>query len=306
MNPNFHILIDDLFLVINNKPDLTPIAKKRVLSIVNGFEDGKWRFTHFQNFIWDNIADTALSQKERESLIDQAHTKLIFAAKNLRLTDKSSDISQGSELAEIVLYGVMRNHYGALPVVPKIFYKQNSQDNAKGADSVHIVVDKSGQFSIWFGEAKFYTSIEDGRLATIIESVRNSLDTNKLKKENSIVTNIQDLDGLVSPEVAERIKAALDTNKSIDEIAERIHIPILLIHECAITGSASELNDNYKSKIVEYHKDRANAYYQAQVKKLATIPKYKNITFHLILIPVPSKQVIVDKFLNNVGHYKAQ
>jgi hypothetical protein len=77
----------------------------------------------------------------------------------------------------------MRHKYDAIPVVPKIFYKQNSGDNAKGADSVHIVVNENGRFTLWFGEAKFYKSIEDARLPGIIKSIGNSLSTDKLKKK---------------------------------------------------------------------------------------------------------------------------
>lgn len=306
MSFNLNILIDDLFLNINTTLGLNPIERKHVLSIANDYEDGKWRFSHFQSFIWDNIAETALSQKERESLVEQAHTKLISSAKNLRLTDKTGDISKGSELAEIVLYGVMRNYFKALPVVPKIFYKQNTQDNAKGADSVHIVLDSAGDFTLWFGEAKFYNSLDDSRLGSVIESVGNSLDTKKLKKENSIITNLQDLDGLLEPSICSKIKQTLNTNNSIDDIAGKIHIPILLIHECAITKGATELTDDYKNEIVEFHKDRANSYFRAQIKELGSIHKYKKITFHLILLPVPSKQEIVDKFVSNVSHYKGQ
>ena len=133
----FEILIDDIFLEFNPESKVDPAQNKHILTILNDFEDKKWRYTKFQNFIWDNIAETALSKKERESLADQSHSLLTAAAANLRLTDSPDDIGRGSELAEIVLYGIMKHHYGALPVIPKIFYKQNVQDNAKGADSVH-------------------------------------------------------------------------------------------------------------------------------------------------------------------------
>jgi Cap4 SAVED domain len=112
------------------------------------------------------------------------------------LPTAEQDARKGSELAEIVLYGIMRHKYGALPVVPKIFYKQNTQDNAKGADSVHIVLNPDEDFSLWFGEAKFYSSIEDARLGSIIESVKTSLGTEKLKKENAIIVNLPELDHL--------------------------------------------------------------------------------------------------------------
>lgn len=193
---DFDILIDDLFLNMCQDKTLSPLDNKYVLSLVNDFEDGSWRYSKFQNFIWDNIAETSLSKKERDKLVCKSHSTLIAAAKNLRLTD-ADEMGSGSELAEIVLYGIMKYYYHALPVVPKIFYKQNSQDNAKGADSVHIVIEDDKDFSLWFGEAKFYNNIEDARLNAIVESVSNSLQTDKLKKENSVITNILDIDLLI-------------------------------------------------------------------------------------------------------------
>jgi hypothetical protein len=149
----FTTLIDEAFAGPTFDKSLTPIDNKRILSLINDFEDGEWRYSTFQNFIWDNIAETALSFRERESLIGQSYSLLVAAAKNLRLTDKSTDEKgRGSELAEIFLYGIMRHHYKCLPVVPKIFYKQSSQDYAKGADSVHIVIENSRDFSLWLGE----------------------------------------------------------------------------------------------------------------------------------------------------------
>jgi len=303
----FEILIDESFATINTEATLTPTSNKNVLSFINDFEDGKWRYTNFQNFIWDNIVETALSKNEREKLVNQDHSRLVAAAKNLRLTDKSNDLGRGSELSEIILYGIMKHHYGALSAVPKIFYKQNVQDNAKGADSVHIVLHGNNDFSIWFGEAKFYSSIEDTRLDGIIESVSNSLQTEKLKKENSIITNVSDIDSVVeNEEVRKEIKALLNNETSIDNLKPKLHIPILLLHECAKTKATTELTDDYKKDIVVYHKNRAQSYFSKQISKIGAIHKYSDITFHLILFPVPDKKEIVEKFITNVEHYKNQ
>ena len=207
---DFDIIINDTFTNLKSDPTITPDQNKSVLSLINGFEDTEWRYNHFQNFIWDNIAETSLSHKERESLVNNHHSLLTYAAQNLRLSDKTGDISKGSEIAEIVLYAIMKHYYKALPVVPKIFYKQNAQDNAKGADSVHIVIEDNNDFSIWFGEAKFYNSIEDARISEILTSIENSLLTEKLKKENSIITNVSDIDLLITDEkLRNAIKATL-------------------------------------------------------------------------------------------------
>jgi hypothetical protein len=315
MNKNnliFEVLIDKSFETINTDVNLTPINNKTVLSLINDFEDGKWRYTEFQNFIWDNIKDAALSKNEREKLIDQS--RLVAAAKNLRLTDK--DLQQlnkdetkklGSELAEILLYGIMKHHYRALSAVPKIFYKQNTNDYAKGADSVHIVLENDNDFSIWFGESKFYNSIENTRLDEVIKSVGNSITPDKLKKENSIITNVKDIDLVVENEdIRNEIKRLLDYKTSIDKLKPKLHIPILLLHECSKTKACTDLTDKYKNDIIAYHKDRAQSYFSKQISKIGTIHKYSEITFHLILFPVPEKKAIVDKFISNVEHYKNQ
>lgn len=307
-NLTFEVLLDEAFNVINDDTSITPTENKRVLSLINDFEDAKWRYSKFQNFIWDNIVETALSSDERQSLSHQNHSLLTEAAKALRLTDADkNDIGTGSELAEIVLYGIMKHHYQALPVVPKIFYKQNSKDNAKGADSVHIVVSGS-EFSIWLGEAKFYNSIEDARLGTIVESVGNALQTDKLKKENSIITNVRDFDALIEDQaLKEKIKATLSPKSSIDTLKPHLHIPILLLHECSITKSCTLLTDAYRTSIIDYHKERTKAYFKKQVNKLgSSVAQYSDINFHVILFPVPDKPEIVNKFLKNVAHYKDQ
>jgi len=304
---DFEILVDDLYLKLFVDTPLAPVDNKRVLSLVNDFEDALWRYEKFENFIWDNIALTALSAQERDKLSGQSRSTLRESAKNLRLTDKAGDIGQGSELAEIVLYGIMHHHYKALPVVPKIFYKQNVQDNAKGADSVHIVLEGDYDFSLWFGEAKFYNSIEDARLPPVVESVGNALRTGKLKKENSIITNTSDIDRLVTnPELAARIKDALSPRISIDNIKPKIHVPILLLHECAITAATKEMNDTYREGVRKYHLERATAYLKKQLISLSdNVAKYAEIRFHLILFPVPDRARLVDQFSKEVAFHKA-
>ncbi|WP_156101807.1 HamA C-terminal domain-containing protein [Tepidicaulis marinus] len=301
----FQILVDDTLAGVTSTSQLIGVVNKRVLSLINDFEDAEWRYPKFQSYLWDNIAQTALSEKERSALVDQSHSCLVAAAQNLKLTDKD-EIGKGSEIAEVFLYGLMRHRFGALPVVPKIFYKQNVQDNAKGADSVHIVVD-GDDFTLWFGEAKFYNSITDVRLDSVVDSVMNSLSTDKLKKENAIITSVADLDGLsIAANLRSKIKAALDNRDSIDNLKSKIHIPILLLHECPITSNTKDLTDAYKIEIATFHKNRADAYFLRQIAKSKSVHKYDDLNFHLILFPVPNKKKIVDAFVQAVAFYKGQ
>lgn len=301
----FNVLLDSSFSNVCTK-SISPRDNKHVLSIANDFEEGNWRHKNFHMFIWDNIAETSLSSQEREALIDKSSSLLNASAANLRLTDKDTDIGKGSELAEIFLYGIMKHHYGALPVVPKIFYKQNAQDNAKGADSVHLVI-HGDDFSLWFGEAKFYKSIQNARLGSIVSSVKNSLNPGKLKKENSIVTNVSDIDHLIeNAELRQRIKDALSSKLSLDLIKPKIHIPIFILHECEVTQGTNMWSEEYQTQVTNYHLDRANAYFEKQVSEMSDVHLYDQITFHIILFPVPNKAQIVDKFIQKVEFLKEE
>lgn len=304
---DFEIIINDAFSVLTLNPDLKPIDNKRVLSIINDFENGQWRFDKFQKFIWNNIKETALSYRERQALIEEGEDSILTeAAKNLRLAESEDDIGKGSEIAEIALYGIMKHHYKALPIVPKIFYKQNSQDNAKGADSVHIVVEGDDSFSLWFGESKFYSSIENARLKKIIDSVKESLSLEKLKKENKIITSLSDISDFdeISDDLRKNIIKSLSTKKSIDDIKPILNIPILLLHECEITKAANRMNDDYKNGIIAYHKERATAYFKKQIELCSDVDMYSEIKFHIILFPVPEKEKIVNKFVDKANVYR--
>jgi len=187
----FEIILNEIFDNVNLDDKLSPTGNKSVLGIINDFENGEWRYERFQNFVWNNIKENALSHNERKALLETGEGSVLSeSAKKLRLIESVDAIGRGSEIAEIVLYGIMKNHYSALPIVPKIFYKQNLKDEAKGSDSVHIVVESEDTFSLWFGESKFYNNIENARLDTIVASVKDSISLEKIKKENSFITNL--------------------------------------------------------------------------------------------------------------------
>ena len=299
----FEILIEDVFFNISLNNSLDPMDNKTVLSLLNDFENGEWRYDKFQRFIWNNIKETALSHKERQALLNDGEDSVLTeAAKSLRIAE---DNGKGSEISEILLYGIMKHHYKALPVVPKIFYKQNSQDNAKGSDSVHIVIENDDTFSLWLGEAKFYNDITNAQLQKIVESVKDSLQLHKLKKENYIITNVSDLNDLkLSDEIRQKIFKYLSTDTSIDLLKPILHIPILLLYECAITKNETHFTEEYKKQISSLHKERSTKYFEEQIKSCSDIDLYSEIKFHIILFPVPEKENIVNKFIQKANVYR--
>ena len=297
----FEILIEDTALnVIMPGLTINPIHNKSLLSIINDYEDKEWRYKIFSQYIWNSISLDAITKEERDSLIYSPDSILEKAASRLRiLTYKNGeDEYTGGEIAEILLYGIMQNYYNALSIVPKIFYKQNKNDYAKGADSVHIVVEGDDVFSLWLGEAKFYKSINNSDIDKIIDSVNNMLSSEKIRKENSIITGLSEFEKYdISDSLKKNIKNILNDDISIDKIKPLLHIPILLLYECDITASTEELTDDYKLQIISTHKEKAKEYFSKQIDKCKSIPKYSEIKFHLILFPVPDKRKIVERFI---------
>lgn len=305
----FDILIDDSFVNFNpNSVEITPDTNDFLVSVVNGFEEGHWMKKNFQNFIYNNIAETALKAEERIKIVDENYSSIVESAKHLRLIDKDNadeetkkkDKGRGSEIAEIVLYGIMKHHFNAIPAIPKIYYKQNDKLNAFGDDSVHIVITKDNDFQIWLGEAKFYNDLDDKRFGAPLDSIAQMLDPTIIRKEIGILTGLNELDVVLkdNPQMLELLKNILKNFTSIDDIKERLHVPILLLHECEITNSATRLNEEYKNKIIAYHYERATVYFRKQIIKFKDYMDYDKINFHLILFPVPNKSEIVEWFIS--------
>jgi len=221
----FEIILNEIFDDVKLDDTLSPTNNKSVLGLINDFE----------------------------ILNDGEGSILAESAKKLRLIESIDAIGRGNEIAEIVLYGIMKNHYSALPIVPKIFYKQNQKDEAKGSDSVHIVVESEDSFSLWFGESKFYNGIENARLSTIVASVKDSVSLEKIRKENSIITNLSDINDFeeISDDLRIKIKTSLSQDESIDKIKPILNIPILLLYECEQTKIGTHLTDEYKQGIID-------------------------------------------------------
>ncbi|WP_274597785.1 Hachiman antiphage defense system protein HamA [Erwinia amylovora] len=139
------------------------------------------------------------------------------------------------------------------------------------------------------------------------ESVKNSLNTDKLRKENSVILNVNDIKELILDDrIKDDIFRCLSNANSIDNIKGKINIPILIIHECNITSKATCISEAYKKEILDFHKERTVAYFRKNRQKVQSLFGYENIKFHLILFPVPNKKVIIDNFVNSVIFYKEQ
>lgn len=293
----FEILLDN-WLVNFNKELFDNYA---ILSIANDFESNKWRINKFENFILNHIQETALTKKEIEAL-DGKHWSIIKKSiSNLKIDENIS------ELGEIFLYGVLKEYYNALPIVPKIFYKQNKNDYVKGADGVHITLCSSGKYHLWLGESKFYSDL-DSAINSACNSVFEMLQDEKLRKENSIITNLNDIKDFLGDNSESFIKMLSD-RVSLDEIKKILHIPISIIYECKYTQThlrkqPVEFDSTYKNILINKHKEKCEIMSQKLNNKLKNIPFVEKIKFHIIVFPIPNKQEIIQQIRNKFKDFQ--
>lgn len=268
-----------------------------MLGLANDYENGKWRFDKLARFFMNNLCEAALSAEERAAMVDNAYDNLVKAAKKLQKLqnrDKKIDL-KGGEIGEVILYGIMKHYYEALPIVPKIYHKQNSNTPALGVDSVHLVCEydqSSGEksFSLWMGEAKFYKDINDA-MRSAIESIKEHLEKGILENENSIIMHNGDLRQYEEiKEMMPELMRYLDLeNNNLDQFKKKLHIPIFIMFECQTTKNAHEYLIEYRDKVQNEMMVAAEEYYLKQKKKIGNVFKYDSINFHLILFPVPDK-----------------
>lgn len=125
--------------------------------------------------------------------------------------------------------------------------------------------------------------------------------------ENSIITNIKDLEYVINnPDIRKKVKEVLRHDVSIDEVKKRLHVPIMLLHECSITKGARELSPEYLEEIKHYHLNRAERFFMSHnnKQKKEGVYGFEKIMFHLILFPVPNKENIVNWFVKRANQIK--
>lgn len=286
------IAVDSLIVSCSWKPEGSS-GKESILGLSADYQAGMNSAASICQLVMRNLVEACLSAEERQDALKSDKELQIAAAEEIRVVEGKG---KASELAEICLYGVLREYYKCMPCCSKIFYKQNTQDPAKGADSVHFRKEYDGNISYWYGEAKFYTKFDTSNMAIILSSVAEIFDARKYKKENQLILNYRDLEYTIN-DVALYEVVKGDLRRELDAtIAKSIHVPIMVIFERAECDSDEEFTRDI-SVVANELKDKARSYYELHVKKFKEMLSFYNeIHFHLILFPVSKKSDIADWF----------
>jgi hypothetical protein len=191
----------------------------------------------------------------------------------------SKKFENRGEFGELFLHAAIRQVFGSLPAISKIYYKSSLNETVKGFDAVHVVNDVDG-LQLWLGEAKFYNDI--GRaIRDVVEELKIHTERDYLRDEFLLIAGKIDQGW---PH-ADKLEMLLSPNTSLDQVFKAVCIPVLL---------------TYDSPCVAKHQACSKAYIDAFVDEiLLNYNKFKskdlpkNITIHLFLLPLELKEKLI-------------
>lgn len=247
------------------------------MGLCAGYERGAWRSEQFAEYLIEWLLDFVYSEQEQDELDSMsARRALRRAASLLYQTDK---YARRGEFGELLLHVVLREYFGTLPVIRKIYFKDSPNDTVKGFDAVHVVATDS-DLELWLGEVKFYTAL-GAAIRDAAEEIRRHSQTDYLRTEFSLIVNKLDA---AFPHF-DKLRKLLDPATSLDEVFTRARVPVLLTYDSDATAAHSSLSEEYLSLVREEILAGHNSFAGQQ------LPLELVIT--LILVPLATKELLV-------------
>lgn len=244
-----------------------------------GYEAENWRATQFVKHLMEWLPEFSLTYSEIESIHSGNVVALMReAAKKLYDTEKFE--SRG-EFGELILHAAIREVFGSLPAVSKIYYKSSRNNTVKGFDAVHVV-ESNGGIELWLGEAKFYKELSKATYDVVAE-LSDHTDRDYLRDEFLLIKGKIDP---AWPHAAE-LASLISRNTSLDEVFKRVRIPVLLTYDSSCIASHKECSSEY---IDDFREEVEKGYSNFAGKSLPA-----NVSIHLFLLPLEDKKQLVQE-----------
>jgi hypothetical protein len=248
----------------------SPVA----IAMCPDFELGSWRCKRLADHIFDWLPDVALRPREREALLYEPYKQLAQSCR--RFFDVTNAEKRG-EIGEVLIHAICRQEFGTIPFMVRLFYKMRTNDSVTSIDVAHLCFNEhSGDVELWLGEAKLYDDLDQARYRAL-QSIRALWDPDFL----------QEMKALVGPKVepsvahAEALTWLFADETSLDQLINRIVIPICIACDHPTTLNATERTDEYIAAISD---------------ELAKLRKYflecvpVDVRFVCIFVPLNNKE----------------
>jgi hypothetical protein len=254
-----------------------------------GFESREWRCRQLARHALEWLGDFALTHTEHERFAP--HNASEFLARAATAVYDSDRYERRGEFGELLLHALLRQEFGTEPAISKVFFKDTANATVHGFDAVHVVAADDG-LELWLGEVKFYGAVSDAMTA-VAQELREHTEANWMRREFLAISNKID----PAWPHADALRELIHRNRPIEQIVERIRIPVLVTYDSEIVGSATEATQGFI------------AGFEAEVCELQTrfrrrrLPQ--DVVIHLLLLPLASKSDLVAAMDEQLSHYRA-
>ena len=248
-----------------------------LVALCAGYELEEWRCKQLAEHMMRWLPEFCLNWSEAQNLDTGNCVELISeAARRVYQTEK---FKNRGEFGELLLHLVLRQVFGTLPAISKIYYKDSSNDTVKGFDAVHVVA-TGDDLELWLGEAKFYEDINDA-IRAVVEELEKHTERDYLRNEFVAIKNKIDDEW---PH-ADKLKDLLHGNTSLDVVFSSACIPVLLTYDSSTVAKHKADSDEYRREI----EDEVLKHYASFI---ASGLKLK-VKLHLFLLPLNTKQKLI-------------
>lgn len=243
------------------------------IALCPDFEANQWRYGSLASHILDWLPEVALTPKERQATFHEPAKQLGRAAQ--RFFDVK-DPSKRGEIGEVLLHAACRQEFNSYPLIARLFFKMRSNDSVTGVDVAHVVFHaEEGELELWLGEAKLYKDLNDAKSAAL-KSVLPMLE----------IGHLRELKALIGPKIdgdfklTEKLEWLFSEEASLDQIVDRLVIPICIACDHQATVDSKKRDDPYLKGIEENLREIRD-YFKNRVPA--------NTDFVCIFIPMDSK-----------------
>lgn len=256
-----------------------------LLGICAGFENGEWRGQRLADNLFNCIPDFCLSYSEVHEVDSTEWMDKL--RKSVAMIYNSPKYKSRGEFGELLLHYILKDFYKTIPAISKMYFKDGPNETVKGFDAVHVIENDEGLLDLWLGEVKFYKNASQA-IKDVIPEIEEHFAHDYLRTEFIAITNKLDKE---SP-FYEKLSQLISPDTSLDEIFERICVPVLITFNSKVIDKHVKYTDAYKEEMRTEMEKFFNQF-ETQFEKLGI-----DIEVHLFLLPLKTKETFV-QMLNN-------
>ena len=241
---------------------------------------GEWRYDQLAEHIVEWLPEFALNDREFTALSGANARRALRAA--AETVYRSSKYASRGEVGEILLHAIIRQEFSSVPAISKIFFKDSPNDTVKGFDAVHVVEATDG-LELWLGEVKLYQDVASA-VRDVVHELNQHTQISYLRSEFAAIWRKVDQE---HPHRA-ALERLLASNVTMDEVFERLCIPVLLTYDSTTVAAHVRTDAAYETAIT--------AEFEKHHQRFCTSNLPAEIKIILILLPMNNKAKLLERF----------